>query len=216
MSASVFGLAPEVKSRIVLSCVQRGGLEQAPPYRMRRWLFGFSGDLEPLAKLGAKIGEKLPNFVRSEIVETDGGQLAFGMFVAELHRSGYLNDALVGDEALSKALAKTAEMINSLCQEAFGEGIKASYITTNGRSLFAYQGGVPLFWKNQEGLEALPDGPPDPALTDFKQIAAALKRFRSVVLARDVNPDQSEWSEIGDGMLFTVDGQLEVKQQSFP
>ncbi len=213
---SIFELAPEVKSRIVLSCVrQDGGLDQAPPYRMKNWLFGFSGDLDPLAQLGPKLGEKLPNFIRSEIVEKDGGQLAFGMFISELHRATFLNDPLVGPAVLGRTLVKAAQTISTLCEEAFGAPIRASYTLTNGRQVFAVQAGVPLFWKKQEGLEALPDGPPDPALTDFKQIAAALKHFRAIVIAKDVDDKQPGWAQIPDRTLFLVDGQLEVTQESF-
>ena len=50
---TVYELASNVQSSVVLACVHRGAetREQAPPHRFRSWLFGYTGDLAPLQPL---------------------------------------------------------------------------------------------------------------------------------------------------------------------
>lgn len=208
---SVYELAPQVRSRIVIACAKEGAdRETAPPYRFRRWLFGCTGDLEPLASLREKVVDKLPDFIRSEIREANAGGLAFGMFLSELHRSSVLEDPLADGRTLGEALARTVDTVRRLSTEADGGPAKASFVASNGRVVLISNAGAPIARKLQVGLERLPDGPPDPAMTDFKELAAALKRFRAVVVAPGEAGDRPDWEDIAEGQTLAVDGQLGV------
>jgi hypothetical protein len=133
------------------------------------------------------------------------------MFLAELHRAGLLDDALVGGAPLAEALHRTGDMIERLSAEA-NQPVSASYVATNGRYLLISSRGVPIFWKEQRGLESLPEGPPDPALTDFKQIASALKRFRAIVVARAVEESAAGWKAVDRTRACYIDPSLEMVQ----
>lgn len=209
---SVYGLAPQVRSRIVIACNKPGpNRESAPPFRFRRWLFGFTGNLDPLLGLRETIAEKLPDFIRSEIREHTPGGLAFGMLLAELHRANQLEDVLIDGAQLASALARTTETVLRLSTEAEGGPAKASLVASNGRVVLVSNGGAPIRRKLQAGLERLPDGPPDPAMTDFKELAAALKHFRAVVVAPGP-VDGPDWTEIEEGKTLAIDSQLGVTE----
>jgi len=209
---SFYELSPSVTSRVVLATIERDNpsLEKSPPYRFRRWLFASTGDLSPLAALSDRVQDKLPDFVRTEATTKGGGSgLAFSMFLAELHRAGLLDDPLATAQPLVEALGRTSQTIARLSTEANQNPVAASYVATNGKHLLLAGAGVRIFWKEQRGLESLPEGPPDPALTDFKQIAEALKRFRAIVVARDVG-NASGWNPIESGDLYHVGSNLQM------
>lgn len=209
---TVYELAPNVQSSIVLACVHRGtqSREHAPPHRFRSWLFGYAGDLSPLYALKSRIVEKLPDFVKSEPGEGTGGALAFDMLIAEIHRSGHLDDVLTKHESLAQALVRTADQIKRLTTEAGAPPIEAAYVATNGRVVLAHRSGPALYWKLQVGLEPSPHEPSDPSLGEFKRVAEALKRFRAIALAREVAPGRPGWTEIPDGATVFFDRKLEL------
>jgi hypothetical protein len=212
---SVFDLAPQVSSRVVVACAQSSPVrEQTPPFRFRRWLFACTGELHALGQLRGKLLDRLPDFVRTELGAASPGELAFGMFLAELHRSQLLDDPLADVSTLGAALGRTGRAIHMLVNEASGDAelppVRAAFVATNGKVVLVSRAGMPLFLKQQEGLEALPDGPPDPALTDFKQIAEALKRFRAVVIARNVAQQRPGWRELEEGRTVAIDNKLDI------
>lgn len=207
---TVFELAPNVQSGIVLACVDRGPgpRDHAPPHRFRGWLFGYSGDLAPLGALSGRILDKLPDFVRSELGGASGGALVFGMFIAELHRAGLLDDPLSAGESFGQALSRTAEAVRMLAREVGSEALRATYVATNGRLVLASRSGAPLHWKVQEGLEPSPQDPIDMPRGEFKRLAEALKRFRAVVLTGEVVHGRPGWTELADGATYLVDRKL--------
>lgn len=210
---NVYELAPEVRSRIVIACATPAAdREAAAPFRFRNWLFAGTGALAALEPLHETVASKLPEFIRTEIRENMPGGLAFGMFLAELHRSGLLEDALASGAALGAALARSTETIGRLTTEASGSPAQASYVASNGRTVLISQAGAPLSRKLQVGLERLPDGPPDPALTDFNELAGALKRFKAVVVAPGDLSARPGWTHIESGQTLVVDGLLKVTE----
>ncbi len=210
---NVYELAPEVRSRIVIACATPAAdREAAAPFRFRNWLFAGTGALASLEPLHDTVAAKLPEFIRTEIRQDMPGGLAFGMFLAELHRSGLLEDALAPGVALGRALARSTETIQRLTTEASGSPAQASFVASNGRIVLISQAGAPLCQKLQVGLERLPDGPPDPALTDFNELAAALKRFKAVVVAPGDFGARPGWTNIEPGKTLVIDGQLQVTE----
>jgi hypothetical protein len=210
---TVFELASHVQSSVVLACVQNSGdnREQSPPHRFRSWLFGYSGDLHPLTQLRSRIVDKLPDFVKSEPGDATGGALAFGMFLAELHRAGALDDMLSPNDVFGQALSRTADAVKRLGTEVGAEPIRAAYVATNGRLVIASRSGPSLYWKLQEGLEPSPNEPAEHALGEFKRVAEALKRFRAIVLAREVVQGRPGWTEIQDGTTVVIDRKLNLR-----
>ncbi len=210
---SLYRLAPETRSTIMLAAavgVQRQVL--APPFRFRNWLFGCSGDLSALETLKHQIIEGLPDFLREDLREANGAKLAGAMFLAELHRSSLLDDPLGDAEGYRKALGTAVDTINRLSPEAGGAEAQAAYVASNGRILLAESSGRPLLIKQQIGLEALPEGPPDPALNDFKQIAEALKRFRAWSVS--LSAEGEGWTPLPDQVPIAIDAELNVFNQA--
>jgi hypothetical protein len=206
---SAFELAPAVKSKVLLACAQVSPVrEQTPPFRFRRWLFAVGGDLEALGRLRGKVAERLPDFVRTEFGGASPGELAFGMFLADLHRASRLDDPLMDAPAVGETLARTAETIARLSGEVEGGPVRATYVASNGRALAVAASGQAASWKVQEGLEALPGGPPDPAMNDFKQVAEGLRRFRAVIVASGAPTGGPGWRELRAGEGFAVDARL--------
>ena len=203
---TVFALAPGVQSRTLIASAQRTKTrDQAPPYRFRRWLMTYTGDVEPLAQLQGLIAEKLPSFLRTELGAGTGGQLLFSMILAELYRDGLLDGPLGDARAVHDAVRRAADAVRGLSSEAEGGPVQAAFVLTPGRGLHAASMGASLHWKIQTGLERLPEGPPDPALNDFQQVAAALKRFKAVVIARHIETGASDWSPLNDASLRVTD-----------
>lgn len=204
--ANVHRVTADLRSQVLLACAGAG---DPPPYRSRRWLFASVGDLSPLEPLRATIVEKLPDFVRTELSEGSGSALAFGMFLAELRRQGLLEDPLIGAADLHRVGVRVAEAIRGLASEVDGGAVAAAFVATNGRLVLGSSVGRPLHLKTQVGLEGLAEGPVDPARTDFKQVAAALKRFRAIVMAHEPG-EPPHWRELPRDATVVVDGQLNV------
>ena len=206
---SVYELAPEVRSRLAVACADdEHERAAAPPFRFRRWLFGYTGSLSRLETLRDTLADKLPDFLRTEL-SPGPGALAFGMFLSELHRAGALEDALVDGPTLGQIFQRTTDTIRSLSTEVDGGPDQASFVATNGRVLLVRHSGAPISVKEQRGLERLPAGPLDPAMNDFKSLAAALKRFRAWVVAPGDLSDRPDWSAVADGQTLVFDGSLE-------
>lgn len=204
--APVHRVTADLRSQVVLACAGSG---DSSPYRARRWLFASIGDLSPLEALRDGIVEKLPDFVRTGLGEGNGSALAFGMFIAELRRQGVLDDPLVTAEQARAVGERASESIRGLAAEVEGDALSAAFVATNGRLVLGASLGQPLHLKVQEGLEGLPEGPVDPARTDFQQVAAALKRFRAVVMAHEPG-SRGSWRALPADGVVVVDGHLNV------
>ncbi|MEL7369163.1 MAG: hypothetical protein AAFN74_09650 [Myxococcota bacterium] len=199
---TVFGLAPKVLSRTLVASAQRSAVrDQAPPYRFRRWLLTYTGDVSPLERLQGLIVERLPSFLRTELGSGTGGQLLFAMVLAELYRAGLLENPVEDFNATHDAVRRAADGIRGLSSEAENGPVQAGFVLTPGKGMHAASIGASLHWKIQAGLERLPEGPPDPSLNDFHEVAAALKRFKAVIVARHIERGASDWSPLTDASL---------------
>lgn len=212
---SLYELAAKVKSGVVLAAVQRGVKDtiHAAPHRYRRWLFTASGDLSVLSELRGRIVEALPGFIRSEIQEVNPSELAFGMFLRELHDRGQLDDALLEPRLYAEAMKRASDMMQSLAHEAGKSAPAASFAATNGRCVLAGRYGPPLYTKRQEGLEAVPEGPLDEELHDVQRVIEALKRFRAVIVAGGSSTAPGpDWRELPPNSTLWVDRSLNTGQ----
>ncbi len=199
-------MTQDLHSHIVVASGSSGGTNL---YRFRRWLFAGSGDLQPLEAMRDTIREKLPDFLATEFGEGNGAALAFAMFLSALRKAGGLDDPLFSVPDTRLVMAKTVDTIRGLSSEAQDGPVKAAYVATNGRCIVSAGSGLPVYLKTQAGLEALPEGPVDPARTDFKAVAEALRRFRAVVLAHQEG-QRGTWERLADGMTIAIDGQLNL------
>lgn len=212
---SLYELAAKVKSSVVLAAVRQGVKDtlHAPPHRFRKWLFTAVGDLTVLSELRPRIVDALPSFIRTEIQDAHPAELAFGMFLRELHERGQLDDVLLEARLYADAMKRTAEMMRALAHEAGLGAPTASFAATNGRSVLAGRYGPALYTKRQEGLEAVPDGPLDPELNDVQLVVEALKRFRAVIVcAAGASAPGPEWREIPENTTLWVDRSLNTGQ----
>ena len=195
---SAYGIGRNLKSRIVMACA-RSETEQAdaPPFRFRRWLFGYTGRLDGLGILEDQLTPRLPDFVRDGLGDGHGGRLAHAMFLTELHRAGALEDPLADPLEVGRALERTAETLARLAPEAGVENIHTSFVASDGRVMAVTRAGRPLWMREISGLDRLPEGPIDDTLHDFKRIAEALRQFRARVVALEVDPEVPGWQPLG-------------------
>lgn len=214
---SAFGVAGTVRSHIVFACA-RSEPSQAdvPPFRFRRWLFGYAGNLHTLGWLQPKVAPKLPDFVQDVLGDGHGGRLAHAMFLTELHKAGLLEDPLADPDEVGAALERTVDTVARLGPEAGLDPLEASFVASNGRAMAVTRAGRSLWIRKVEGLDRLPEGPVDETLHDFKQIAEALRRFRSIVVALDVNPEAPEWERLEERGTTVLDAGLSVRQLRSP
>lgn len=209
---SAYAVAGQLQSRIVFTCARSERAQSdAPPYRFRRWLFGFAGGLEALGPLQGSVADRLPSFVRDVLGDEHGGRLAHAMFLAELHRADLLEDPLADPVQVGAALARTAETLARLGPEAGVSGFEASFVASNGRGVVVSRAGRPLWMREVNGLERLPEGPVDETLNDFKRVAEALKRFRAHVVAGDVAEDASGWTALPPRGTTVFEDNMEVR-----
>ena len=215
-SRQFYELASEVRSRVLVGFISDGHVNtpHTPPHRFRNWLFGATGAFGGLVSLQERIEERLPDFIRSELGFETGSELAFGMFLRELHERNFLDNALVTSSKLAEALAKTSETIQMLCEEA-GQPVVGGLLATNGRCLLVNAQGRELHWRVQEGLEQLPEGPPDPNIANFKLIVEGLKRFRAVLIAGEIEGEGPGWASLSSGQTCWVDRQLDLQIVDF-
>lgn len=207
----VHGVAPDLHSRILLACSHTPepphvALDRAPPHRFRRWLFACRGDLADLEAVRGRVREKLPDFLSLELGEGSVSQLAFAIFLAELRRDSILDDSLATVPAFKAAVGRAFEHTRTLMTEARGmaDPVPMAFAMSNGRVLLVGRGSEPVQHRLQEGLDSLPEGPLDPARTDFNDLAVALKRFRAVVFrAGDLNGEG--WQTLPENEIAAVD-----------
>jgi glutamine amidotransferase len=212
---SLYELAAKVKSSVVIATVERRPKDntQSAPHRFRRWLFTALGDLSVLSVLRPKIIDALPGFIRSELQDANPSELAFGMFLRELHERGQIDDILLEPRLYAESMKRTVEMMRALAHEAGVSGPEASFGATNGRAVIAGRHGPALYTKRQEGLEAVPEGPLDPDLHDVQLVVEALKRFRAVVVSSGSSGSPGpDWKEIPMNTTFWIDRSLNTGQ----
>ncbi|MBX2813040.1 MAG: hypothetical protein KTR25_14595 [Myxococcales bacterium] len=206
-----YSIASELRSRMMILCAHQAySRTEVPPYRFRHWLFGYVGDLDALGRLQTKIMPKLPDFSHDVLGDDHGGRLAHAMFLAELHRAGVLEDVLAEPVLLGQALEKTATTLLRLAPEAGVPELRASFVASNGRMMAISRVGYPLWIREVDGLERLPEGPVDENLHDFQEVAAALQRFRAYAIAMDVLPDMSAWRPMSSRGTTVVDAALQM------
>lgn len=207
-----FDLASAVRSRVIIALVQRGAHKsrEAPPHRFRRWLFGAVGDVAALSELRHKILEATPEFIRSELVDASPSELAFAMFLRELHARNLLSDPLVDARSLAGALERTSAAMQMLAAEAGIGPPKTALVTTNGRVVLASRnaGAPALHWRLHEGLEVAADAPIRHTTTDPQKVAETLRRFRAFVLGVGSTAPPSAWRELGEGATVWIDRAL--------
>ena len=208
---STYGAAPDLRSRVIISCAQPALVQaEVPPFRFRQWLFGYVGDLSHVGGLQSKLAPKFPDFVRDMAGAEHEGRLVQGMFLTELHRAGLLEDPLADAHKVGAALERTTEMLVRLGPEAGIPEIKAAFVASNGRTMVVTRLGYPLWIRQIDGLERLPEGPVDEDVHDFKQIIAALKRFRAFAIAKDVESEMSPWRSLHERGTTVVDSALNI------
>ncbi|MCC7386361.1 MAG: hypothetical protein IT384_31255 [Deltaproteobacteria bacterium] len=210
---NLYELAGAVKSRVLMTVIQRGSAKapSAAPYRFRRWLFGAIGDLSALAAARGRIMDAIPDFITSELGGAGAGGLAFAMYLRELHQRNLLSDPMSDGPAVAEALKRAVGAMDMLAAEAGAGATAACFAATNGRTLVVARGrgGPKVHWRRQEGLEAMPEGV---AAGDPQLVADALKRFRAVVFGADLAGSPSGWTEMSDGATLWVDRQLSVNE----
>lgn len=210
---STYGIGRGLRSHILMASARsEADRADAPPFRFRRWLFGYTGDLGPLGRLQAQLAPKLPAFVRDTLGDEHGGRLAHAMFLTELHRSGLLEDPLAEPVQLGAALERTVETLARLAPEAGVDPIEASFVASDGRIVVVTRAGRPLWMRDVQGLDQLPDGPVDETLHDFKRIADALKRFRAQVVTLHVTDEaRPRWTRLDSRGSTVIEANLDVR-----
>ncbi len=163
-------------------------IERTPPMRYRSWLFaGGDADRAPQRSPRERAFEAVPDFLRRQLPGSGSLDLAFLLFLAELHRGGLLgNAAPERDEALP-AFAAAARRLSAAEGAAMPPLLAASR-----RCLLAARGAAPLYWKKlAEPLRGL-------AVTDAPADVAAWTELPAgslLAVGSDTTPRVVRWSQ---------------------
>lgn len=215
-----YQLLGDLRSDVLVGHMRRAtvGLvkhENTHPFRFRQWIFAHHGTVggsaDRFASSRDRILGHIPDFLRRNIRgETDSEHL-FHLFLAQLHRAGKLDDALVPSELAGQALAEAV----GLCDVAVGgSDWVANCAASNGRVMLATARGAAVHHYQVSGIHDCPVCRESPA--EASRAAARPyehDHLRAVVLLADddLAAPRAPWHEIPPGSLITVSHELQLR-----
>jgi hypothetical protein len=171
----------------------RGGTDNTPPFRFRRWMFAQTGqpDLEQAAP---RLLEHVPEYLRRNLKGRTSGELLFHVFLAMLHDEGSVDEPNLPVQATRRALAATMKLVAAEQAKAGAAGGFGNIAVSNGRSMVIARIDEPLrlrrLWVTGErgerdesfrGVLLISGGDGDPR-DGFEDIPAQ----RAVLVTRDL------------------------------
>jgi glutamine amidotransferase len=181
------------------------------PFRFRSWLFAHRGTIREFAAIKTKVAAQIPEFLRRNIRGETDSEFAFHLFLARLYEKGKLDDPNLDARYIAGVLAGTIAQLDDLTRKAGAtEESKINIAVMNGRVLAVTRRGLALHYFRRDGIadceacrmqqEVVPGRAP--------RISHPLLRF--VLAVTDLQNPPSEWNEVPEGSVLTVNRQLEV------
>lgn len=127
--------------------------ENTYPFRMGRWVFAQTGEVEGFDAIRPALFETLPDFLRRNIRGSSDAEHVFHVLLSFLHDEGVLEMPDAEPKPIFSALRSTMALIARHAEQVKAPAPKLNLMLTNGRSLFAMRGGDPLQFVERSGSE---------------------------------------------------------------
>jgi glutamine amidotransferase len=172
----------------------RGGTENTPPFRFRRWLFAQDAHIERFDEVRPALLEQIPQFMRRNIAGATPAEHVFHLFLALLHETGGLDDPHLPTALARRALRDTVATVTGLTMRAGGPAFTGNLLVTNSRSMFAVRFGRPIHVRRFKGVGQPKSG----------------KDFRAVLIVSDARDAGEGFEAIPDRSMLTVTRDLQT------
>lgn len=139
----------DVRADLLIAHVRLGHADAARtentnPFRYRQWLFAHTGTLEDHPRLGARMAESIPGFLKRDLRGETGSEIFFHLFLSFLHDAGKLDRPAVDAQSVRSALRACMALSDRLCAEEGLEKCASNILVANPESLLAVQGAAPM------------------------------------------------------------------------
>jgi glutamine amidotransferase len=138
----VAGLASDVRADLVVGHVRQatvGALrtENTHPFRYRQWVFAQTGTISEFDNIRDRLGENVPDFLRSGIRGDTDAEVLFHVFLSFLHDAGRLNDGQVEAPVMAEALRSCLAVVDGITSEVGAPVANLNLLVSNGNQLIA-------------------------------------------------------------------------------
>jgi predicted glutamine amidotransferase len=138
----VAGLASDVRADLVVGHVRQatvGALrtENTHPFRYRQWVFAQTGTISEFDHIRDRLGENVPDFLRSGIRGDTDAEVLFHVFLSFLHDAGRLNDGQVEAPVMAEALRSCLAVVDGITSEVGAPVANLNLLVSNGSQLIA-------------------------------------------------------------------------------
>lgn len=167
-----------------------------PPFRFRRWVFAYDGEIPEVEDLREAIATGIPEFLRGSVKGNHACELLFYRFLAALHQRDQLESVLPDARHCAAAMG---EMLQAGQHEAaLGQG---HAIAISERVLVAGALSEGLYYRFIKGLEAPGESP---LFAGHRPRATRHPSFRGLLIANQ-KPDEEGWQMLSAGHTLYID-----------
>lgn len=186
--------------------------ENTAPFRFRQWLFAMCGEVDRADRVRERLLSELPDFLLRSVRGSTVGEVAFGVFLAELRRLGRIEDPQLEAPVAAQLLSATARAVAVAAQAAGAERPPAfALVATNGRLLVAARrGDHPLAFRLLEGDPVCKRCGLEPGAREADPLVRDHRRRRSVVIAA-LAPRNEGWKPAPENGAIAVDRKLSLQ-----
>ncbi len=129
------------------------GTTNTQPFRFLHWMFAMESSIEGFQEVHSLLSATLPSFLRQSIKGKTVAELAFHLFLHQLHNRSEIDDFNLAPKTISKALHRAIALIQDEKNKAGLPGHLGNIMLSNTRSLLCARLTTPLFIRSLRVLE---------------------------------------------------------------
>lgn len=150
LEKSCFDIARDVKSDTLLVHIRLAEtglykIENTHPFRFRNFIFAHIGSIYNFSKIDTKIYFKLPDFLMRNIQGETDSELFFHLILAELYRSGELDNPEIKGESIINAIIRSIKIIEDIAGAADSKKCSFTSILCSGEYMIGIAVKEPLY-----------------------------------------------------------------------
>ncbi len=188
--------------------------ENTQPFRFRRWLFAHDGTVEAFEGVRAKLVQRLPDFLRRNIMGETDSEHAFMWFLKLLQDEKRVDELDLDAATAARALAGTVRQLETWAREEGAQRpSRLTFVATNGRIMVAARRGGPLHYALLEGIVPCPLHGIDLRTPESDPQVRPHRRVKAVAFANWLRSPNG-FIEVPDGSAVAVSRTLQVSVTS--
>ncbi len=197
-----------VVTHIRKSTIGEVGPLNTHPFQYGPWVFVHNGNVENFSDHKAQLLARIDDDLKRYILGSTDSEHLFYLLLAILRRQNAL-DPGVGGVQIQNVLSEFVQIFKETCgplTKSQGDYDKnyLTFLVTNGRSMFALNGGQPLFYSTHKGRCSERDH-----CSFFNPIcetkANNSDKIHHLLISSEVIENENEWSPLGYGDFVGVD-----------